>query len=258
MRDYTDITLILDESGSMQSLISATVEGYNEFLKSQRGLCEQDRFSLLKFSGMGIPKLSNGADLYRLDDVAKIALSRVGWLCQAIPLSNAPLMTAEGAAPKMGEYVFKPSGSTPLLDAIAFAIISNGVRFEAMPEGERPQRVVVVIITDGEENSSVSFSRYERGYERIAEMIQHQKDVYNWTFVFLAANQDAIASASRISITPDAAINYLPVADSAQAAYRVASAAVLRVRSGEAASFTEEERARLVKQGNSSMTSSST
>ena len=58
-----------------------------------------------------------------------------------------------------------------------------------MPESDRPGNVMFVIITDGEENSSQTFSERD-----VKERIERQRDVYNWDFIFLAANQDALAA----------------------------------------------------------------
>ena len=68
-------------------------------------------------------------------------------------------------------------------------------RLAALPEDERPERVMLVIVTDGLENASTDFSR-----ERVFGMISTQQDVYKWSFLFLAANQDAIAEGEKVGI----------------------------------------------------------
>ena len=99
-----------------------------------------------------------------------------------------PLENAKG-------YKLNPRGGTALLDACGFAIKQLGVKLKHMPESERPGYVMVLIVTDGEENSSKEYSRSD-----IKEMIQHQTDTYNWKFSYLGANQDAFAEAGSIGI----------------------------------------------------------
>jgi len=62
---------------------------------------------------------------------------------------------------------------------------------------------MVIIITDGQENSSTEFSK-----DKIKEMIEHQEKNYNWQFVFLGANQDSFAEAGSIGISLRGVANY--------------------------------------------------
>lgn len=102
-------------------------------------------------------------------------------------------------------YVLKPRGMTAMLDAIGRAINETGDRIRAMPETERPALVVFVIATDGIENASREFD-----YVQIKEMIERQQKQYSWKFVFLGANQDAIASGAKIGIKASGAVDYAP------------------------------------------------
>jgi hypothetical protein len=72
----------------------------------------------------------------------------------------------------------------------------------AFGQEARPSKVLVAIFTDGLENASTKFSS-----KQIQEMIRHQREVYSWEFLFLAANQDAIATGERIGVDPGAAVN---------------------------------------------------
>jgi hypothetical protein len=82
-----------------------------------------------------------------------------------------------------------------LLDAVGRTIDELGARLAAMPEAQRPAKVIVAIFTDGFENASRVYTT-----ERLAASIKHQQEKYNWEFLFLAANQDAIATAAQIAI----------------------------------------------------------
>jgi hypothetical protein len=72
-----------------------------------------------------------------------------------------------------------------------------------MPEAERPGKVIIAILTDGEENSSRTFT-----WTQISDKIRHQREVYKWEFLFLGANQDAIATASKMSIDRHDSTNF--------------------------------------------------
>ena len=63
--------------------------------------------------------------------------------------------------------------------------------------------MIVAILTDGMENASRDYTN-----ARVAEMIRHQQQTYSWEFIFLAANQDAIATANSLSIQPKDAIAF--------------------------------------------------
>jgi hypothetical protein len=90
---------------------------------------------------------------------------------------------------------------TAYLDAIGKTINEVGDRLDKTPEEEKPSKVIFVITTDGLENASKEFKR-----EQIKDMITHQTNIYNWQFIFLGANIDAVTEANSIGIF--AACNY--------------------------------------------------
>lgn len=65
----------------------------------------------------------------------------------------------------------------------------------ALPEDERPARVLFVILTDGQENSSREYN-----HDRIQKMIARQRDTYNWDFIFLAAGLEAFTEGAKIGM----------------------------------------------------------
>lgn len=177
--DYTDISIVLDRSGSMDSIRQDTIGSFNTFLRDQKTVPGQATITLVQF-----------------DD-------RYETVYRAINLNDAPELTLQ---------TYVPRGSTGLLDAIGRTIDETGQRLAAMPEAERPENVIFVILTDGEENSSHQYSP-----ERINEMICHQRDVYSWQFVFLGANQDAIMTASQLGIASGQALTFAASPAGAQA-----------------------------------------
>jgi hypothetical protein len=169
MKDFTDITVILDRSGSMLSISEPTVSGFDEFVKSQQAKGDNAALSLVQF-----------------DDVYEQV-----W--NSLPINTVPSI----------KEIFNPRGMTALRDAIGRSINETGKRLAALPESQRPNKVVFVIITDGYENASKEFSNAQ-----ITSLIKQQTEQYSWTFIFLGANQDAIASAQDLGIKAGWAATY--------------------------------------------------
>ena len=172
---YSEIAFVLDRSGSMKSCQQAAIEGFNQFLADQQ---KTD----------GLAKLT----LVLFDDEYLVPIS-------SIPVEEVVSLTDD---------TYQPQGCTALLDAIGQTIDNLGQRLAALAEKDRPGQVIVAILTDGLENASQRFT-----WKEIAGKIKHQTDTYKWIFLFLGANQDAIATAANLSIAANNAANY--VADAA-------------------------------------------
>jgi len=172
---YSEIAFVLDRSGSMESCREATIGGFNSFLQEQQKTEGLARLTLILF---------NDEYLVPIDALP---------VAEILPLSS-------------DSYV--PRGSTALLDAIGRTIDELGARLAALSEKDRPLQVIVAILTDGLENSSQDYT-----WQQIADVIKQQSEQYRWTFLFLGANQDAIATAVQMNITAANAAAY--VADAA-------------------------------------------
>src|SRR5690606_5309014 len=107
----------------------------------------------------------------------------------ALVLENVDIQNV----PRLDEVTYQPRGTTALLDAIGTSVDTLGKRLAGLPEERRPEQVIVAILTDGLENASQRYTS-----ERIANMIQHQREKYSWDFIFLGANQDAILTAQKL------------------------------------------------------------
>lgn len=193
--DYTDITIVLDRSGSMQPIREATVEGLNGFINEQKTQPGYDLWTLIQFNHE-----------YKV-------------VFKAVPAHEVRPLTRE---------TFVPRGSTALVDAVCRTIDETGRRLAALPEHERPARVLVVILTDGEENSSRTFSKHD-----LADRIRHQQDKYGWNFVFLGANQDAIATADSYEIKTSGAFTYDASREGTQVCLAQMSGSVSAWKSGQ-------------------------
>ena len=203
--DLTDITLVVDRSGSMSSIRSDAEGGVNEFIRQQ---AEEEGEALLT--------------LVQFD-------TEYDFIHRGVSIGEVP------------HYTLQPRGATALLDAVGRAINETGSRLSKMKEEDRPGLVVLVVMTDGLENSSVEFTK-----AKIKKMIQHQQDKYNWQFTFLGANQDAFAEAGAMGMALGGAANYRT--DKVAAAYQATGGKIARMRKarirGETVdnNFTTEER----------------
>jgi hypothetical protein len=84
------------------------------------------------------------------------------------------------------EYKLSPRGSTALLDAVGKEIARTGAELDALPEALRPEKVLFVVVTDGQENSSKEFS-----LDAVKASIKHRRDKDNWAFQFIGADENA-------------------------------------------------------------------
>lgn len=194
MNDHlAEIVCIVDRSGSMQSIARDAIGGFNAFVAAQRKLPIPARLTLVLF-----------------DNEYEVVHA-------GIPLENVPDLTP-------ATYV--PRGATALLDAIGRTIDTFGKRLAETPEAERPGKVIVAILTDGEENASHTYN-----LTQISDTIQHQQAKYSWEFIFLAANQDAIQAGKMMSISPDRSIAWNSTGVGVQSAYASMSALCSDIRS---------------------------
>jgi hypothetical protein len=168
-KDSAYVAVVLDRSGSMQSVKQATIDGFNEFLNQQKAIPGECRLLLAQF-----------------DDVYEIVLDK--------PLTEVPALN---------DSTFVPCNMTALFDAMGKTINDLGRKLEATPEANRPDRVLLVTITDGHENSSKEFTQKD-----IKRMVEEQTNKYQWDFVFIGANQDAVLTAAGFGIRADAALTY--------------------------------------------------
>jgi Mg-chelatase subunit ChlD len=212
MKDATHIAVLLDRSGSMGSVKDETISGFNDFLKEQKAAGENASFTLVQFD-------SESTDVVH----------------EAKPVR---------AVPDLNEDTYQPRGSTPLLDALGQTINSTGRTLAAIPETNRPDKVVFVVITDGEENASHQFTK-----KQVKQMIDHQTEKYDWQFIYLGANQDAFAEAGAVGISMAKAANYSPASMKSAFAGTSLNVAEYR-RTGRASSleYSDEQRGRMMEE----------
>lgn len=163
----THVAALVDRSGSMQSIKDDTVGGFNAFIAKQR---QQPGASTVS--------------LYQFDTHYDIVYT-------GLPIADVPPL------------VLKPRGGTALLDAVGRTITDTRQHLAGLPEDQRPGTVIVVIMTDGEENSSREFT-----YPVIKKMIETQETVEGWTFMYFGADQDAIEIGTRMGVSAGQSLSY--------------------------------------------------
>ena len=131
----------------------------------------------------------------------------------------------------------EPRGMTALYDAMKNTITSVGEDLAAMTD--RPGKVIMVILTDGEENCSQNATRSE-----VMNMVKEQQEKYSWEFMFLGANQDAIGNGAALGIGQNASCDFDYSELGCETVLRTASNAINRTISGQTPriEFTNEER----------------
>ena len=154
----TEIAYILDRSGSMRPMQEAAIAAFNDFIKLQLDVPGDAHLTLVQF-----------------DDAYEVPVC-------ACPVQDVSQLTAA---------TYTPRGSTALLDAIGRTIKETARRLSALPDPEKPGKVILAIFTDGLENASTEYTS-----KHISDLIRLHRDEKGWEFLFLAANQDAIASAA--------------------------------------------------------------
>jgi Mg-chelatase subunit ChlD len=171
-KGYTHITVILDRSGSMESIREDTIGGFNAFLKKQNAEKGTATLTLVQFDSQ---------DPYEL-------------IHRFRPIGDVPELTRE---------TFVPRATTPLLDAIGRGINDLEMSLGEIKKAALPSKVVFVVVTDGRENASREFRK-----DQIEKMIRERTEKSDWQFVFLSADLDAIGDAMAVGIHADAVLAF--------------------------------------------------
>jgi hypothetical protein len=197
----------------METVREETVTAFNKFLVKQRQVPGEVTLSLVQF-----------------DDEYEVVYD-------AVPLENVPDLTQQR---------FVPRGRTALLDAMGKMVRQLDARLDAAPAEQRPRLILFVVLTDGYENASREFDQHA-----VFDLIKQRRE-RGWQFVYLGANQDAIATASRYGIDGGGSVNFAARRGGVDRAMSSLSSAVTRRRSRRSPSpagpgetedfFTEDER----------------
>lgn len=188
----TELVLILDRSGSMSGLEKDTIGGFNSMLEKQRKEPGDAVVSTVLF-----------------DNETEVIHDRVA-------IADVPNLTDK-------KYFVR--GCTALLDAVGDAIHHIGNVHKYARKEDVPEKTLFIITTDGMENASHRYT-----YDKVRHMIDRQKERCGWEFLFLGANIDAAAEASRFGIDESMAANYHCDEAGTALNYEVISEAITSVR----------------------------
>jgi Mg-chelatase subunit ChlD len=187
------VTFVVDRSGSMQSIRDDVIGGFNSFLDDQRdgdGVC---LLTLHQFDTDGIDTLHHARNVVEV--------------------------------PKAGPADFVPRGGTPLYDAIGYAIATAQVRQEGRTrDGAEAEKQLVVVLTDGMENSSREYTQ-----EKVKALIT-AKEAEGWIFTFLGANIDSYAVGGGMGFSTAAVMDFAADPRGTQVAYANVSMATSGLR----------------------------
>lgn len=192
-KGLTQIVFVLDMSGSMSPLTMETIGGYNAMIADQKKEEGDALVTTVLFDHRYI-MIHDGMNIKEVKDMT----------------------TAE----------YMPAGMTAMLDAVGMTINHVGQKLAAMPEWERPEKVLFTIITDGYENSSKEFD-----WPTIKNMIKHQREKYNWVFTFLGADIDIDKVSDDLGIDQMLSKKYTANNIGTQSVFNATSKAVSFVRS---------------------------
>ena len=157
------VNVILDKSGSMSTKVQDVIGGFNLYLDE-----------LAKESAVDY-----GFSLTLFDTVVEMKY-------KAVPLTKVA---------KLDDKTYRPSGNTALYDAVGNTVQTVGA--------EGFDKIITVIMTDGEENSSREWT-----IEAIRELIRSKEAAGNWTFVFLGANLDAFTQGTSLGVRVANSVRY--------------------------------------------------
>lgn len=201
----TDITILLDRSGSMVAIQEAMESGINHYINSQKDVPGECHLTVYTFDDIGYEAVEWHR---RIQDVQPIKL--------------------------------RPRGNTPLLDSVARAIDETGYRLRQAPELARPGKVIFIVITDGQENASRHTTR-----RQVADRVRLQTEAYQWEFVYIGANQDSWAEAGNLNFCRGNTITYAATTEGINALFAATAVNTRNYRGGASASmgYTVEQKA---------------
>lgn len=181
MEKYIKIINIIDNSGSMGSMIDTAINGFNEFLIEQQKVEGKAVVTTVLFN-------TKYEKLYEDLDINE---------CYSLNKTN---------------YI--TGGMTALYDAIGRTIQDEIDKLGNIPKEERPEKYLCIILTDGYENCSKLYDN-----DKIKSMINEMREDFNWEFIFLAANEDASLTAQTMGISKGNSYSFANTEDGLRDAY---------------------------------------
>lgn len=149
--NFIHVAFVIDESGSMGSSKSDVIGGFKKVIDEQKAIKDgKCAVSIFKFA-TDVKEVFIGKDVNEVE--------------------------------YLNDETYDPQGLTAMNDGIGYAIDKVGDWLRNMKEEDRPEKNLIVIMTDGEENNSKDYS-----ISKVREMIKHQETKYSWTFLYLGTD----------------------------------------------------------------------
>lgn len=206
---YRHRILVIDRSGSIRGILKGQQAGLDEFLASEAAIPGKATYSLWDFD-------TEITRRYVLEP-----------------------------ADRVKGYKIEPRGSTALYDAVATAVIDEGEDLAALPEGERPEDVVLIVSSDGEENSSCRYTG-----AAVNALLTQQQDVYKWRVLYMGFGREAFDEGERIGTRGGMTVNSVSTNTGSQNAWKMSASYLRRApvafaaaAAGQSLDLTPEERA---------------
>jgi len=169
--ESTHLVLLLDRSGSMASVRQDVIGGWNEYLRIQQSLPGKATLTQIQFDTQNAFEV-----IHHFKALAEV--------------------------PPLNEQTYSPRGGTPLLDALGKAITSTALDIASASPDTRPDKVLFVCMTDGQENSSSQFNKAE-----VTQLIERMQGG-GWQFVFLSSDLKAVNDAAQLGFKKDSTIQF--------------------------------------------------
>lgn len=198
----TELTLLIDKSGSMSSIKAGMEKTLNDFIAEQKKLPGECNVTLVEF-----------------DDKYDV-------IYQSKPLKDVK------------DIEINPRGGTALLDALGKTINTLEERLRNGTDEDTPDTIVLVCVSDGEENSSKEYAG-----PAIKKLIKDKTNIQGWKFVYFGTNQDAIATAAQYGFSKGSSMSFASSSAGLVGASATMSRAVTSYRSATNYSFSDEDRA---------------
>lgn len=204
---YINVVFVIDESGSMGGSESDIIGGFNKTIQEQKDVKDgKCTVSLFTFNDNVIERFV-GKDVHEVQPLerGKSLLDGVLTKCHSyssvISVSSTVINGIADIDIKASEkesnplYQYCPNGLTAMNDGIGTAIDKIGKWLSDMSEEERPSKNLIIIMTDGEENASKEYT-----LAKVQEMIKHQTEKYDWSFVYMGMDITSKDTAESLGI----------------------------------------------------------
>ena len=194
----TEIVCVLDRSTSIRTsgLTEKTIEGFNAFLKEQKAQPGKAKLTLCLFdggSGFGAEPGKTYEIIYDRVDIKDVE--------------------------ELNDKTFVPKGMTAMYDAIGVTI--DTVHKQLKSDKKKSDKVIFLIMTDGEENSSREYNQ-----ETVFKLIEDRKKEDKWAFLFIGANIDTMKAGGGMGISKGNTMSYSNTNHGVNTAYMNMSASV--------------------------------